>query len=118
MIAPGFGIMSVQLGVVRIPYDLSHSRATMILTESSVVYLPHCISCFITNGLAVKFGKRPVFIGGNLVLFISSLWASFMNSFNALLASRIFGCIGISQFEVLVTATITDMYPPYDYFAD
>jgi MFS family permease len=60
--------------------------------------------------LAVKFGKRPVFIGANLVLFISSLWASFMHDFNGLLASRLFGCIGMSPFEVLVTATITDMY--------
>jgi len=68
------------------------------------------ISCFITNGLAVKFGKRPVFLGGNLVLFVSSLWASFMTTFDGLLASRLFGCIGMSPFEVLVTATITDMY--------
>jgi MFS family permease len=67
------------------------------------------VSCFITNGLAVKFGKRPVFIGGNLVLFMSSIWASQMNSFNGLFASRLFGCIGMSPFEVLVTATITDM---------
>jgi len=67
------------------------------------------VSCFITNGLAVKLGKRPIFLGGNLVLFISSVWASQMDSFNGLLASRLFGCIGMSPFEVLVTATITDM---------
>lgn len=42
------------------------------------------VSCFITNGLAVKFGKRPVFISGNLALSISSVWTSQMNSFNGL----------------------------------
>jgi hypothetical protein len=35
-----------------------------------------------------------------------------MTTFDGLLASRLFGCIGMSPFEVLVTATITDMYVP------
>lgn len=68
------------------------------------------ISCFITNGLSVKFGRRPVIIGGNLFLFISSVWAYFANSYKSLLASRIFGAIGMSPFEVLVTAVIADIY--------
>lgn len=33
-----------------------------------------------------------------------------MTDFNGLLASRLFGCVGMSPFEVLVTATITDIY--------
>jgi MFS family permease len=64
----------------------------------------------VTNGLAVKFGKRPIFLLGNTILFVSSLWASFENSFEGLFASRMFGCVGMSPFEVLVTATITDIY--------
>lgn len=68
------------------------------------------ISCFITNGLSVKFGRRPVIIGGNLFLFISSIWAYFATTYKSLLASRIFGAIGMSPFEVLVTAVIADIY--------
>lgn len=68
------------------------------------------ISCFITNGLSVKFGRRPILIGGNLFLFISSVWAYFAKDYKSLLASRIFGAIGMSPFEVLVTAVIGDIY--------
>ncbi|KAF1998816.1 serine/threonine kinase 16 [Amniculicola lignicola CBS 123094] len=68
------------------------------------------ISCFVSNGLAVKYGRRPVMIAGNLMLFISSVWAYFANSYESLLASRIFGAIGMSPFEVLTTAIIGDIY--------
>jgi len=68
------------------------------------------ISCFFTNSLAVIWGRRPVFLLGNLLLFISSLWGYFAHSYNSLLASRLIGCIGMSPFEVLVATTIADMY--------
>ncbi|KAF2203835.1 serine/threonine kinase 16 [Delitschia confertaspora ATCC 74209] len=68
------------------------------------------LSCFITNALAVKYGRRPVMMLGNLMLFISSVWAYHAKSYNSLLASRIFGAIGMSPFEVLTTAIIGDIY--------
>lgn len=68
------------------------------------------ISCFFTNSLAVIWGRRPIFLLGNLLLFVSSVWAYFANSYNSLLASRLVGCIGMSPFEVLVTTTIADLY--------
>ncbi|KAI1617435.1 serine/threonine kinase 16 [Exophiala viscosa] len=68
------------------------------------------ISCFVTNGLSVKYGRRPVIILGNLLLFISSVWGYFAHSYHSLLASRIFGAIGMSPFEVLTTAIIGDLY--------
>jgi MFS family permease len=68
------------------------------------------LSCFVTNGLSVKYGRRPVMIAGNLMLFISSVWAYFAHSYHSLLASRIFGAVGMSPFEVLTTAIIGDIY--------
>lgn len=68
------------------------------------------ISCFFTNSLAVIWGRRPIFLLGNLLLFISSVWAYFAHSYDSLLASRLIGCIGMSPFEVLVTTTIADLY--------
>jgi predicted MFS family arabinose efflux permease len=58
------------------------------------------ISCFFTNSMAVVWGRRPIFLLGNLLLFISSLWGHFAYSFPSLLASRLVGCIGMSPFEV------------------
>lgn len=68
------------------------------------------VSCFFTNSLAVIWGRRPIFLLGNLLLFISSLWGYFSSSYGSLLASRLVGCIGMSPFEVLVTTTIADLY--------
>lgn len=68
------------------------------------------VSCFFTNSAAVIWGRRPIFLLGNLLLFISSLWGYFAHSYSSLLASRLIGCIGMSPFEVLVTTTIADMY--------
>jgi MFS family permease len=68
------------------------------------------ISCFVTNGLSVKYGRRPVMMLGNLLLFISSVWAYHAKTYKSLLASRILGAIGMSPFEVLTTAIIGDIY--------
>lgn len=100
MISPGFAEMAVQ-------FDMSYNDLNAGLGWAIFAI---GISCFITNGLSVKFGRRPVMIGGNLFLFISSVWAYFAHSYHSLLASRIFGAIGMSPFEVLVTAIIGDIY--------
>ena len=100
MITPGFAEMAVQ-------FDMSYQDLNAGLGWAIFAI---GISCFITNGLSVKFGRRPVIIGGNLFLFVSSVWAYFAHSYKSLLASRVFGAIGMSPFEVLVTAIIGDIY--------
>lgn len=100
MISPGFADMAKQ-------FNMSYNALNGGLGWAIFAI---GISCFITNGLSVKYGRRPVIIGGNLFLFISSVWAYFANSYSSLLASRIFGAIGMSPFEVLTTAIIGDIY--------
>ncbi|KAI0484297.1 MFS general substrate transporter [Xylariaceae sp. FL0804] len=68
------------------------------------------LSCFFTNSAAVVWGRRPVLLGGNLLLFVSSLGSYFAHDFNTLLGLRVIGCIGMSPFEVLVATTIADIY--------
>ncbi|KAF9734281.1 hypothetical protein PMIN03_006557 [Paraphaeosphaeria minitans] len=100
MISPGFGVMAKQ-------FDMSYNSLNGGLGWAIFAI---GISCFVTNGLAVKYGRRPVMILGNLMLFISSVWAYHAHSYESLLASRIFGAIGMSPFEVLTTAIIGDIY--------
>lgn len=100
MISPGFGIMAQQ-------FHMSYNSLNGGLGWAIFAI---GISCFVTNGLAVKYGRRPVIILGNLMLFISSVWAYHAHSYESLLASRIFGAIGMSPFEVLTTAIIGDIY--------
>ena len=100
MISPGYADMARQFNMSY--NDLNGGLGWAIFAIG--------ISCFITNGLSVKFGRRPIMILGNLLLFISSVWAYFANSYESLLASRILGAIGMSPFEVLTTAVIADIY--------
>jgi MFS family permease len=100
MISPGYAEMAVE-------FDISYNELNGGLGWAIFAI---GISCFITNGLSVKYGRRPVIILGNLLLFISSVWGYFAHSYHSLLASRIFGAIGMSPFEVLTTAIIGDIY--------
>ncbi|KAK3069290.1 hypothetical protein LTR53_012487 [Teratosphaeriaceae sp. CCFEE 6253] len=100
MISPGYAQMSVD-------WNMSYNALNGGLGWGIFVI---GISCFFTNSLAVIYGRRPVFLLGNVLLFISSLWGYFAHSYSSLLASRLIGCIGMSPFEVLVTTTIADLY--------
>ncbi|EHY57324.1 hypothetical protein HRR83_002811 [Exophiala dermatitidis] len=100
MISPGFAQMAKQ-------FNMSYNTLNGGLGWAIFAI---GISCFVTNALSVKFGRRPVMMGGNLLLFISSVWAYFAHSYHSLLASRIVGAIGMSPFEVLTTAIIGDIY--------
>ncbi|CZR58281.1 related to transporter protein HOL1 [Phialocephala subalpina] len=100
MIAPGFALMSKQ-------FDMSYNALNGGLGWGIFVI---GISCFFTNSAAVIWGRRPIFLLGNLLLFVSSVWGYFAHSYHSLLASRLIGCIGMSPFEVLVTTTIADLY--------
>ncbi|KAH8894459.1 MFS general substrate transporter [Thozetella sp. PMI_491] len=100
MISPGYAQMAVQ-------WDMTYNALNGGLGWGVFVI---GVSCFFTNSLAVIWGRRPVFLLGNLLLFISSLWGYFATTYSSLLASRLVGCIGMSPFEVLVTTTIADLY--------
>ena len=100
MISPGFAQMAEE-------WDMSYNALNGGLGWGIFVI---GISCLFTNSLSVIWGRRPIFLLGNLLLFISSLWGYFAHSYKSLLASRLIGCIGMSPFEVLVTTTIADMY--------
>ncbi|KAI2776024.1 MFS general substrate transporter [Daldinia loculata] len=100
MISPGYTQMATQFG-------MSYNRLNGDLGYGVLVI---GLSCFFTNSMAVVWGRRPVFLLGNLLLFISSIGGYYAHTFGSLLGFRLIGCIGMSPFEVLVTTTIADIY--------
>ncbi|KAI0101090.1 MFS general substrate transporter [Daldinia grandis] len=100
MISPGYAQMAAQFG-------MSYNRLNGDLGYGVLVI---GLSCFFTNSMAVVWGRRPVFLLGNLLLFISSIGGYYAHTFGSLLGFRLIGCIGMSPFEVLVTTTIADIY--------
>lgn len=53
-----------------------------------------------------------MFLAANVLLFATSIWAFYSQSWNALLASRLIGSCGLAPYETLVSATVSDMYEP------
>ncbi|KAI1102427.1 MFS general substrate transporter [Jackrogersella minutella] len=100
MITPGFVEMTSQ-------FNISYNKLNGDLGYGILMI---GLSCFFTNTMAVVYGRRPVFLLGNLLLFISSIGGYYSHTFSSLLGFRLVGCIGMSPFEVLVTTTIADIY--------
>ncbi|KAL1981063.1 hypothetical protein VTN96DRAFT_3128 [Rasamsonia emersonii] len=100
MLSPGFVQISAELAIS--VNTLSQATAWLILT------LGLCV--FIINPLAKLYGKRPIYIVAIACLFASSVWAAASRSYSSFLASRIIGGIGMAPYEILVLATIKDLY--------
>lgn len=100
MLSPGFVEISAQLNItVEI---LSQATAWLILTIG--------LALFITNPLAKLYGKRPVYIIAIIIMFACSVWGAATTQYNSFLASRVISGIGMAPYEVLVQASIADIY--------
>jgi MFS family permease len=67
------------------------------------------VLCLATNGIAVKYGKRPVFLAANIIILCASIGSIFCNTWHALLATQLIGSIGYAPYDTLVAATVTDL---------
>jgi hypothetical protein len=100
MLGPGFTVISKELGIsVEV---LSQSTAWLILT------LGLCV--FLMNPAAKIWGKRPIYVFASIVLFVVSIWGAVADTYGSFLGSRILGALGMAPYEVLVQATINDLY--------
>ncbi|KAF7186414.1 putative MFS-type transporter [Pseudocercospora fuligena] len=100
MLGPGFVTISAQLGIT--VEVLSQATAWLILV------LGLCV--FIFNPLAKIYGKRPVYVLCSIILVIVSIWGAVADNYRSFLGSRCLGALGMAPYEVLVQATISDLY--------
>ncbi|KAJ5946104.1 major facilitator superfamily domain-containing protein [Penicillium verhagenii] len=68
------------------------------------------VGSLLFNSLAVKYGKRPVYLGTTLGLMVSCFWAAGAKSFESFVASRVFCGLCMAPFEALVPASISDIW--------
>lgn len=100
LLNPGFVVLSKEWGV---------SVDTVAATNNTLILALGCIM-LVQAPLAVKYGRRPVYIVAALILFCCSIWSALSQGLNSFTASRVFQGIGEAPFEALVTATIADVY--------
>ncbi|KAI1431292.1 major facilitator superfamily domain-containing protein [Xylaria sp. CBS 124048] len=100
MLSPGF---------VKIAHEL-HVPVSKIAHIIAWVALVIAISLFFINPVAKKIGRRPVYVISNVITLTGAVWGAVSQSYDSLLASRIFSALGMAPFEILVQVTIADMY--------
>jgi MFS family permease len=62
------------------------------------------------NTLAVKVGKRPIYLFTTLGLAVSCFWAAEVKSFGSLAAARTIQGLCMAPFEALIPASVTDIW--------
>ncbi|KAJ5305840.1 hypothetical protein N7508_004855 [Penicillium antarcticum] len=68
------------------------------------------IGSLLFNSLAVKFGKRPVYLGTTVGLMVSCFWAAEATSFTSLVAARVVCGLCMAPMEALIPASIADIW--------
>lgn len=64
----------------------------------------------IWNALAVKYGKRPVYLITTLGLVATCFWCAAAKSFGSLVAARVIQGFCMGPLEALVPASIADVW--------
>ena len=64
----------------------------------------------ICNALAVKYGKRPIYLITTVGLMVTCFWAAAAKSFASLVAARVIQGFCMGPLEALVPASIADVW--------
>ena len=89
-------------------FDIPLQQFTLGLQGSCIVAI--AVSSLVCNTLAVKIGKRPVYIVTSILLMISCFWAAASKSFGSLAAARAVQGFAMAPMEALVPASIADIW--------
>ncbi|KDQ58234.1 hypothetical protein JAAARDRAFT_193657 [Jaapia argillacea MUCL 33604] len=100
LLAPGYVLLGQEWHV---------STNTAVASNGDLIIALSCIM-MLQAPIAVKFGRRPVFLVSALILFVCSIWSAVSQDLPSFIASRVFQGFGMASFEALVTATIGDIY--------
>jgi MFS family permease len=68
------------------------------------------VGSLIFNSLAVKYGKRPVYLGTTVGLMVSCFWAAEAGGFHSFVAARVVCGLCMAPMEALVPASIADIW--------
>lgn len=68
------------------------------------------LASIVLNTLAVKIGKRPVYLATSIGLFVGCFWGAAAKSFGSLSASRAIVGFCMAPMEALVPASIADVW--------
>jgi len=99
----------VASGYAQIAIDTGASVNT-VASSNGYLLIGLGVAMFFQSSLAVKFGRRPIFLISTIILFTCSIWSAVSTNNTSFTVSRVFQGVGMASFEALVTATIADLF--------
>lgn len=89
-------------------FNVSLQRFTLGANGSCIVAI--AVGSLICNTVAVKVGKRPVYLITTLGLAVSCFWAAEAKSFGSLAGARAVQGFCMAPFEALIPASVADIW--------
>ena len=87
-----------------------YAHPSELLRTSFILYFLIARILIIQAPLAIKFGRRPVYLLGATLFFTCSIWSAVSQGLDSFTGSRALQGFGMAPFEALVTATIADIF--------
>ncbi|KAJ5249105.1 major facilitator superfamily domain-containing protein [Penicillium chermesinum] len=106
------GAVGPLLGSAFVPLaaEFGVSLATFTSAVQGGAIAAIAVGSLVFNSLAVKYGKRPVYLGTTIGLLVSCFWGAATTSFPSFVASRVFCGLCMAPMEALVPASIADVW--------
>lgn len=98
---------------VQLAAEFDVSLSTFIQGVQGGVIVAIAFGSLIWNALAVKYGKRPVYLITTLGLMITGFWSAAAKSFGSLVAARVIQGFCMGPLEALIPASIADVWVSY-----
>jgi hypothetical protein len=99
---------------VELAAEFDISLSTFIQGVQGGVIVAIAFGSLIWNALAVKFGKRPVYLITTIGLMVTCFWAAAAKSFASLVAARVIQGFCMGPLEALIPASIADVWVSFD----
>lgn len=109
MIALGYGVISPALPTFARTFGVSIKAVTFLVTVFSLSRL-----CFapVSGVLAQRLGERRIYVGGLLIVAVSTAACAFSQAYWQLLVFRVFSGIGSTMFYVSALGLMIHISPP------
>lgn len=95
---------------VQLAAEFDVSLSTFIQGVQGGVIVAIAFGSLIWNALAVKYGKRPVYLITTLGLMVTCFWSAAAKSFGSLVAARVIQGFCMGPLEALIPASIADVW--------
>ncbi|KAL2007440.1 hypothetical protein VTN00DRAFT_8878 [Thermoascus crustaceus] len=106
------GAIGPLLGAAFVPLakEFDVSLDTFVAGVQGGMIASIAVGSLLFNSLAVKYGKRPIYLATTVGLMVTSFWSAEARSYPSLVAARVLQGLCMAPMEALIPASIADVW--------